>query len=245
MKIDPFPGEVQKQRVDKFYTTKTGIQGRQSIWCFVLNDEQKAWFQKWFPEVENDLICKKSGLTLSTMHRLVREYKLTKSEKGLAGIKKRQARAIKRKCERNGYYDSLRGRQVSDACKAGIRKRWEQVRKGEVKHPFHNMSPKKYEAMRQRMRENRRELIRKERMRQTYSLTRETKIRLPLNKFTRSQTCHRYNALKRGYFVMADCSEQGGERYHIYYDQDTQRSEKFEQNLLKDGFKILNGENME
>jgi hypothetical protein len=75
-------------------------------------------------------------------------------------------------------------------------------------------------------------------------LKRETKIRLPLNKFTRRQVCHRSNAMKRGYFYMADCSPEGGERYNIYYDQNTQRSEKFEQNLLKDGFKILNGENI-
>lgn len=242
MKIDPFPGEVKKKRLDKYFTTKTGKKGRQSIMCFVLDNVQLAWFAKWFPEVENSVICKMMGITMSTMHRLAREFNLTKSEKGLRAIKKRQARAVKRLCEKNGYYDSIRGKQVSDACKEGIRKRWQKVREGKVPHPFKMMSPKKHEAMRKRMGDNRRELIRKERMREIYGLKRETKIRLPLNKFTRRQTCHRYNAIKRGYFVMADCSPEGGERYNIYYDRDTQRSEIFEHNLAKDGFTILNGE---
>jgi hypothetical protein len=244
MKIDPFPGEVKKKRLDKFFTTKTGKKGRQSIMCFVLDNVQLAWFTKWFPEVENSIICKMMGITMSTMHRLAREFNLTKSEKGLRAIKKRQARHIKRLCEKNGYYDSLRGRQVSDACKEGIRRRWQQVREGKIPHHYKLMEPRKYRQLCQKMSDSRRELIRKERMREIYGLKRETKIRLPLNKFTRRQVCHRSNAMKRGYFYMADCSPESGERYNIYYDQDTQRSEKFEQNLLKDGFKILNGENI-
>jgi hypothetical protein len=43
---------------------------------------------------------------------------------------------------------------------------------------------------------------------------------------------------------MADCSPEGGERYNIYYDQCTQRSLIFEKNLEKDGFTILNGEDI-
>jgi hypothetical protein len=37
---------------------------------------------------------------------------------------------------------------------------------------------------------------------------------------------------------MTDCSEQGGERYNIYYDKDTERAEIFERNLIADGFHI-------
>ncbi|MBO4551507.1 MAG: hypothetical protein J5733_12320, partial [Bacteroidaceae bacterium] len=55
---------------------------------------------------------------------------------------------------------------------------------------------------------------------------------------TRSQICRRYSAIKRGYILMEDCSEQGGERYNIYYDDDTERSEKFENNLKNDGFNV-------
>ena len=37
---------------------------------------------------------------------------------------------------------------------------------------------------------------------------------------------------------MEDCSESGGERYNIYYDNQTHRSEKFENNLISDGFNV-------
>jgi hypothetical protein len=52
------------------------------------------------------------------------------------------------------------------------------------------------------------------------------------------QTSHRYNAVKRGYIVMEDCTEQGGERYNIYYDNNTQRTPLFERNLKADGFRV-------
>ena len=57
--------------------------------------------------------------------------------------------------------------------------------------------------------------------------------------YTRRQVAHRYNALKRGYIVMEDCTEQGGERYNIYYDDQTQRTPIFEKNLINDGFQII------
>jgi hypothetical protein len=57
--------------------------------------------------------------------------------------------------------------------------------------------------------------------------------------YTKSRTSHRYNALRRGYIVMEDCTEQGGERYNIYYDNETERATIFEQNLINDGFNLL------
>lgn len=231
--------------VERPFVTKTGAQGRQSIWTIQLTDDQKAWLIRWFPEEENSRLMDVSGMTRSTLHRFARQLKLQKSESGLKRIKKRQARHIKNVCERNGYYDSLRGHAPSEACLEGSRERWRKVRAGEVNHPFKDMPTRRYNAMRKRQGENRRELIRKEQMRELYGLPRQTRIRMPMKKYTRSQTCHRCNALKRGYFVMADCSEQSGERYNIYYDQDTQRSELFERNLVKDGFRVLNWESVE
>ena len=37
---------------------------------------------------------------------------------------------------------------------------------------------------------------------------------------------------------MKDVSESSGERFNIYYDDDTQRGEIFEATLKKDGFKV-------
>ena len=84
------------------------------------------------------------------------------------------------------------------------------------------------------------ETIRKETRRVLYGMERKTRLKcIVMCKYTRSQTAHRYNALKRGYIIMEDCTEQGGERYNIYYDNETERAPIFEKNLLKDGFHLL------
>ena len=244
MKIEPFPGVLTAQMVERPYITKTGKQGCNRVKAFVLTDEQEAWFRKWFPEVENSIIAEASGMSLSALHKFARQYGLTKSEKGLKGIKRRQAAHIKRLCERNGYYDSLRGRQPSAAAVEATKKRWQEVREGKREHPIKTLkrtNPRRYKKMMQKRSEERKETIRKERRRELYGLERKTKLRLPMTKYTKRQVSHRYNALKRGYYVMLDCSEGSGERYNIYYNEDTKRSQPFERNLINDGFKVVQG----
>ncbi len=244
MKIEPFPQVLTYQYIDKVYTTKTGKQGIQRVRAFVLTDKQEAWFRKWFPEVENSVIAQTSGMSISLLHKFARQYGLTKSEKGLKGIKRRQAAHIKRLCERNGYYDSLRGRQPSSAAVEATKKRWQEVREGKREHPIKEIkrkNPRRYKKMMQKRSEERKKTIQKERMRELYGLERKTKLRLPMTKYTKRQVSHRYNALKRGYYVMLDCSESSGERYNIYYNEETKRSDYFERNLINDGFKVVKG----
>ena len=244
MKIDPFPQILTYQYIDKVYTTKTGKKGIQRVRAIVLTDEQQAWLCRWFPEVENGVLMQASGLTHSSLHRFARELHLTKSEKGLKGIKRRQAAHIKRLCERNGYYDSLRGRQPSAAAVEATKKRWQEVREGKREHPIKAIkrkNPRRYKKMMQKRSEERKETFRKERRRELYGLERKTKLHLPMTKYTKRQVSHRYNALKRGYYVMLDCSEGSGERYNIYYNEDTKRSQYFERNLINDGFNVVRG----
>ena len=179
----------------------------------------------------------------STLHRFARELGLTKSQKGIKRIKKRQAAHIKRVCEKNGWYDSLRGKPVSDACRKATAKMWQEIREGKREHPARIMkhkNPRKYRQWMQRKSDERKETIRKETRRMLYGLQRQTHLKcVVLNKYTRRQISHRYFALKRGYILMADCSEQSGERYNIYYDDQTQRTPIFERNLIADGFNLL------
>jgi hypothetical protein len=91
MKLDPFPGVLTAQFVDRPFTTKLGKAGCQRVKAWVLTDEQRAWLCKWFPEEENSRLMKASGMSHSTLHRFAREFGLTKSPKGIKRIKKRQA----------------------------------------------------------------------------------------------------------------------------------------------------------
>ena len=231
------------QMVDHPFTTKTGRQGCQRSLSLVLTDDQQAWLCRWFPEEENSRLMAASGLTGSALHRFARKFGLTKSPAGMKRIKKRQAAHIKRVCEQNGWYDSLRGRQPSEACKQGTARMWQEIRDGKREHPARIMrrkNPRKYRKWMERKSDERKEAIRKETLRVIYGLERKTRLRCSVMRpYTRRQISHRYNALKRGYIVMEDSSEHGGERYNIYYDQQTQRAQLFERNLLADGFTLL------
>lgn len=243
MKIEPFPGELTLHGFDRPFTTKTGREGCQHVKAYVLTDEQKEWMRRWFPEEENSRLMKMSGMSHSILHRFARELGLAKSDTGIRRIKKRQAAHIKRLCEKNGYYDSLRGRQPSEACKQATARMWQEIRAGKREHPAAIMkreSPRKYRQWMKRKSEERKKAIRLEHARLIYGLERKTKLRgVVMQKYTSSQTNHRYNALKRGYILMEDCSEGSGGRYTIYYDSETRRSPIFEKNLIADGFRVM------
>lgn len=241
-KIDPFPGTLTVKTCDRRYQTKTGKIACQRSRALEMNDTQREWLCRWFPEVENSILASMMGISQTTLHRFARDLKLTKSEKGLRGIKKRQAAHIKKVCEKNGWYDSMRGRMPSEACRKASAKMWDEIHEGKRDHPFKIMrrkNPRKYQKCMQRKSEQRKETIRREMQRVVYGLERKTRLKcIVMYKFTISQLNHRSNALKRGYIIMQDCSEQSGERYNIYYDELTERSALFEKNLIADGFTL-------
>lgn len=74
-----------------------------------LTDYQLEWLKDHFHDKENSKLASALNISQSTLHRFARDLKLTKSEAGMRAIKKRQAAQIKKVCEENGYYDSLRG----------------------------------------------------------------------------------------------------------------------------------------
>ena len=206
----------------------------------VLNDEQRAWLCQWFPKTENSRLAKAMGVSLYKLHCFARELGLTKSEAGWRAIKRRQTKAMAKTNRKNGCYDRKRGHAPSEATLQGARRRWEEYRQGLRESTYEALKrrdPKRYEAVRQMRSMNRREMIAKERRRIVYGLERKTNLKIVVMKpYTRSQIHHRCNALKRGYLLDYDCSEGQPGRYVIYYDDETQRSAKFEANCIKDGF---------
>lgn len=223
---DPFPGTI----------VRVSPHGR-----IRLTDEQVAWLCKWFPLVENIKLQQMSGLSHSALHRYARMLHLKKSEEGEKGIRHRATRKAMKTCKENGYYDSLKGRKPSQACLDA----WKTVvmKPGYI-NPIQRIrmdDPKRYRMIMRRSGKNRSELIRKERLREIYGLPKKTKLHLPLTPYTRSQTTHRHNALKRGYLLNPDIKDMK-DRFVIFYDSETERSEKFEKNLIKDGFTVVSDE---
>lgn len=212
----------------------------------VLNDEQREWLQAWFPTIENKRLAKAMGISLYKLHCFARELGLTKSEEGWKAIKRRQTRAMARTNKRNGCYDRKRGHAPSEATLEGNRKRWAEYRAGLRESPQETAKrkhPRKWKASLKKRSENRRELIAKEKRRMIYGLERKTAITVVvLCPYKRSQIAHRCNALKRGYLLDEDCSEGSPGRYVIYYDDKTERSARFEDNCIKDGFTIKRDE---
>ena len=207
----------------------------------ILNEEQEAWLVKWYPVTENKRLAKAMGVSLYAMRKYA--YRLGvngKSEAGMAAICKRQGKAAAKTNERNGCYDRKRGKPVSEATRKGLLKRWQDIKEGRRLSPMEELKqrdPKAYEANLRLKSELRREMIRKEKRRIIYGMERKTSLKVVVMKpYTRSQTQHRHNALQRGYLLDEDCSEGQPGRYVIYYDDETQRSERFEKNCIKDGF---------
>ena len=206
----------------------------------VLNHEQREWLCRWYPVTENKRLAKAMGISLYKLHCFARELHLTKSEEGWRAIKRRQTKAMAKTNERNGCYDRKRGHAPSEATLEGVRRRWEEYRQGLRESPLaiaKRKHPRKWKASQKKRSENRREMIRKEKQRIIYGLERKTNLKVVvMTPYKRSQIAHRYNALKRGYLLDTDCSEGQPGRYFIYYDDDTQRSARFEANCIKDGF---------
>ena len=210
---------------------------------YILTPEQREWLCHYFPIVENTRLMKASGMSHSTLHRFARDLHLTKSEKGIRAIKRRQAAHIRRVCERSGYYDKLRGRAPSEATRAATARMWQEIREGKREHPTHIMkrtNPRRYQQWMQRKSEERKQSIRMERMRMKWGLPRKTRLKsVVMQPYRRSQVAHRFNAQRRGYILADTCEEGSGHRYTIYYDNNTPRSEAFERNCIKDGFRIV------
>lgn len=207
-----------------------------------LNDEQKAWLVKWFPVTENSRLAKAMGISYTRLHDFAREMGLVKSEKGMESIKKRSRIAAARTNERNGCYDRKRGHPVSEATMAGRKRRWDEERMGLRENAQKRMkreNPERYAEWMRKRSEERKESIRKEKMRVIYNLPRKTKLKaVVMCPFKKSQLHHRRNALLRGYVLDDECAEGTENRYVIFYDKETQRSMKFEDNCIKDGFQI-------
>lgn len=199
---------------------------------YVLEGELEKKFIKLFPKNSNRRMMEWFGISFSTLRRFKTKLGLKKDMKA---IRKQLAKDVKKTCEDNGYYASLRGKPLSEACQEGCRR----LRESGF-HPMKALKEKRsrrYKAVLRRRAEDRKELIRKERLREEYGLARKTKLNISQRPITLSAASFKYMMIhKRNYFAVP------GHTWWIAYDSETDRSERSEATARKHGFEIIEGE---
>ena len=197
---------------------------------YYLEGELKERFCKLFPKNSNRRMMTWFGISFSTVQRFKREFGL---EKDMKAIRKQQAKDIKKICERNGYYASIRGKAPSEACMEATR----QLRAAGF-HPMKQLkanNPRKYKRLMRKKSEQRKELWRKERLRQKYDLDRQTNLRIPSSPLSHSASSHKHAMIKCcNYFA-----DPLGDPHIICYDSETQRSARRESTAAKHGLKVV------
>ena len=206
-----------------------------------LTSKQKAWMREWWPQTSNRELEKITHINHVLLDRFAKELGLHKSPEYMAAFYRRAAEHMNRKNRENGYNDSMRGKRPSQACLDGYAKYAKKMHDGEIPSTHARMKardPEGYARMVATIGRKNRDLCKREKRRIELGLPKQTRLHLPVNPYTKRQHNQRYYALRLGYFVMEDISDEGGERWNIYYDADTRRSAQFERNLVDGGFRV-------
>lgn len=218
------PATAAKWQVPMRPNAKSGMKE------YYLEGELKELFCKLFPKNSNRRMMTWFGISFSTLQRFKREFGL---EKDMQSIRKQQAKDIKKICERNGYYASLRGKKPSKACFDGARK----LRAAGF-HPMKQLkanNPRKYKQLMRKKGEQRKELWRKEQLRAFYGLERQTNLRIPSSPLSHSASAHKHAMIKCcNYFA-----DPLGDPHIICYDSETQRSAQREATAAKHGLEVV------
>lgn len=202
------------------------------VMVYVLEGELKEKFARLYPKNSSRRMMEWFGVSFSTLHRLARDLGLKKDMKA---IRRQLSADVKKTCERNGYYDSMRGKPVSEACKEGYRRLLEAGY-----HPIKALkekNPRRYRKLCRKRGEARRELFRMEQLREKYGLERKTRLNVTGRPLTRAAIAYKsYLVRGRNYFAVP------GHSWRIAYDRDTDRSQRCEATARRHGFEIVEGE---
>lgn len=199
---------------------------------YVLEGELKKKFIKLFPKNSNRRMMEWFGISFSTVQRFKNELGLKKDMKA---IRRQQIMDVKKTCEENGYYDSLRGKPVSEACQEGRRRLFES---GFCPlKALKKKNPRRYKAFLLRSSEAHKEVWRKERLREEYGLERKTKLNISQRPMKSAAASFKnFMTHRLNYFSVP------GHPWWIAYDSETNRSERSEATARKHGFEIIEGE---
>ena len=206
--------------------------GRGGLMTYYLTPELEQHFRRLFPVTMNRDVMRLFGISHSTMERFKRELGL---QKKMRTIRHKQAQLAKRICEENGYYDSLRGKQPSEACIDAARQK-----RASGFHPLKALkqkNPRKYRRILEKRSEARKELMHKERLRVDWGLTKQTNLHIPYDPYGRKRMTFRNTCKAVGY--IPGNAHDPSERWTIFYTPDTRRGAIRERNGERLGFKFM------
>ena len=199
---------------------------------YFLEGDIRDKFIELFPKHSNRRIMQWFGISFSVLQRFKRELGL---EKDMRKIRMEQTRDAKRTCEKNGFYESLRGKKPPEAALEATR-RLRATGFNPMKR-LKEISPRRYKATLDRMGKTRRELFRKERLRALYGLERKTRLIFKDNPMTCKASAQKHAMIKEcNYFAVDD------DVWTVCYDSQTRRSPRREATAIKHGLKIVKGE---
>ena len=200
---------------------------------YYLEGELKDRFCSLYPIHSTRRIMQWFGISYSTCTRFRREFGL---QKDMTAIRKELARDIKRICEKNGYYDSIRGVPPSEACRAAASKK-----RAEGFHPLKHLkatNPRKYRRVVKRQTEHMAQLRESDRRRLLFGLEPRTRLVKP-NTLSRKASVQKHSMKeKNNYFSVREHPDW------ICYDNETRRSPRREARAILYGLKVVEGESV-
>ncbi len=202
---------------------------------FYLPDDMVEQFKKHAAEEMTRTVMQWYGISFSTFHRFKRELGVMKD---MVKVRHKQAQLTKRICKKNGYYEYMRGKQLSEQCKEAARK----LRESGF-HPMKRLkeiNPRRYKRVIKKKGEARKQLIARERRRYNIGLMPITDLPTHIysgDMYTRTELAKRNSAKRRGY-ILGSIDPDLGERMMLFYTDKTRRAPIFEHNCIKAGFEI-------
>ncbi len=203
--------------------------------AYYLTPELEERFRKLFPVTLNRDMMRLFGISFVTMQRFKRKLGLKKNKRTII---RKQAEVTKKICEANGFYDRMRGvartEEEKEAMKEGYRRKlatgWRPLKS------LRHKNNKKYHRVVKQWGERRKELIRRERIREYNGLERQTKLHIPYDAYGPKRISFRDCCRQAGY--IPGNARKPEERWIIYYTPDTKRGEIREKNGRALGFRF-------
>ena len=196
--------------------------------CFYFTPELEAHFRRLYPVTMNRDMMRMFGISFSVMQRFKRKMGL---EKKMQTIRHKQAELTKKICEANGYYDSIRGKALSEAAMEAV-----QQLRATGWNPWVTLKKdkKRYNRVCRKLRETRHAIVARDRLRINMGLEPIYNLNLPYDPYGRKRIYFR-NMCKTAGYIPGDARKQD-ERWTIFYDENTKRGEIREKHGIALGF---------